>query len=115
MAVQALRLADGELRYYARAEWRADDKPSGPPILAVGAWIAPQPALHILALEKITSPYGFLDELPTLLNVVDLGGGNTGIIANISEPDGNTLGLWEYRDGADLSHMHLFQSLVMDE
>jgi len=115
LAVDAFRLADGELRYYARAEWRAEDRHGGPPILAIGAWIGPQPELKILALERITSPYGFLDELPQLLNVIDLGGGRTGIIANISEPGDSRLALWEYHDGADLGHMRIFQSLVTDE
>jgi hypothetical protein len=115
LAIQTLRLADGSLRYYARAEWRADETPEATPEFAMGAWIAPGPVLHILALEEPTSPYGFLYELPMLLNVVDLGGGKTGIIADISGSGDSTLGLWEYRDGANLSHMHLYQSLVMDE
>jgi hypothetical protein len=115
LAVQAFRLADGGLRYYARAEWREDNKLKGVPAIALGAWIAPQPELHLLAVEEITSPYGFPDELPDLLNVVDLGAGSTGIIVNISGAGDSTLGLWEYRDGADLNHMRLFQSLVMDE
>jgi hypothetical protein len=115
LAVQAFTLTDGSLRYYARAEWRSEDEPEGLPAFALGAWIAPGPEPRILAVEEITSPYGFLYELPDLLNVVDLGGGNTGIIANITGPGDSTLGLWEYHDGADLSHMHLFQSLVMDE
>jgi hypothetical protein len=115
LAVQSFRIADGTLRYYARAEWRAEDKPGGRPAFALGAWIMPQPELRILAVEKITSPYGFLDELPTLLNVVDLGAGGTGIIVNITGDGDGTLGLWEYEDGADLIHMHLFQSLDMDE
>jgi hypothetical protein len=115
LAVQAFRLADGGLRYYARAEWRRDDEAEGLPTFALGAWIAPAPELRILAVEEITSPYGFVDELPDLLNVVDLGGGRTGIIVNIFGPGDSKLGLWEYRDGADLSRMRLFQSLVMDE
>jgi hypothetical protein len=115
LAVQSFRLADGNLRYYARAEWRSNDEPESPPVFAMGAWIAPAPELRILALEEITSTYGFLDELPDLLNVVDLGAGRTGIIANITGPGDSTLGLWEYRDGADLGHMKLFQSLVTDE
>jgi hypothetical protein len=115
LAVQSLRLADGSLRYYARAEWRAEETPEATPVFAMGAWIAPSPVLHILALEEPTSPYGFLYELPTVLNVVDLGGGNTGIIADISGSGDSRLGLWEYRDGANLNHMRLFQSLVMDE
>jgi len=115
LTVQAFRLADGDLRYYARAEWRAEDKRGGLPVYALGAWISPQPDLRILAVEEITSPYGFLDELPNLLNVVDLGEGRTGIIVNVSGPGDSTLALLEYRDGADLDHMHLFQCIDMDE
>ena len=115
LAVQTFRLADGSLRYYARVEWRKDDTPQATPEAAFGAWIAPGPVLHIMAVEQPTSPYGFLYELPTLLNVIDLGDGTTGIIADISGPGDSALGLWEYRDGADLGHMRLFQSLTMDE
>jgi hypothetical protein len=115
LAVQEFRLADGNLRYYARAEWRATTSPGGPPVFALGAWIAPAPTLHILATEEITSPYGFAYELPNLRNVVDLGDGCTGIIADFTGPGEGTLGLWEYRDGANLHQMHNFQRIEMDE
>ena len=115
LAVQTFRLADGFSRYYARVEWRAEGEPEGSPSFAMGAWIAPQGGLHILAVEPITSPYGFTDELPNLLNVVDLGEGSTGIIVSITGPGEDTLGLWEYHDGDNLSQMHLYQSLIMDD
>jgi len=115
LVVQEFRLANGNLRYYARAEWRETTSPGGPPAFALGAWIAPTPTLHILATEEITSPYGFVYELPNLLNVVDLGDGRTGIIANIIGPGEGILGLWEYRDGANLHQMHNFQKIEMDE
>jgi hypothetical protein len=115
LAVQIFRLADGSLRFFARAEWRADETPEATPTFAMAAWIAPSPILRILALEQPTSPYGFLYELPNLLNVVDLGEGRTGIIVDVSGPGDSTLGLFEYRDGSDMAHMHLLQSLTMDE
>jgi hypothetical protein len=114
-SVQAFRLATGPVRYYARAEWRADGQPEGPPEFAFAAWLVADPDFRILASEDVTSPDdGFLYELPNLLNVVDLGAGRTGIILNIPGPYKDTLGLWEYRDGADLTHMHLFQSIASD-
>jgi hypothetical protein len=113
LAVQQFRLHDGTWRYYARAEWREETSPGGPPSFALAAWITPD--LKILAVEKLTSPYGFPDELPELLNVIDLGNGSTGIIVNITESGEGSLGLWEYRDGADLAHMKNFQKIEMDE
>ncbi len=66
----------------------------------LGAWIAPQPKLQILALERSISPYGLLFELPDLPNVIDLGAGKTGIIADITGPGDSTPGLWEYQGGS---------------
>jgi hypothetical protein len=113
LAVQQFRLSNGTWRYYARVEWREETSPGGPPSFALAAWVAPD--LKILAVEKLTSPYGFSDELPELLNVIDLGNGSTGIIVNITESGESSLGLWEYRDGADLAHMKNFQKIEMDE
>jgi hypothetical protein len=116
LAVQTFRLATGAYRYYARIEWRADGQSGGAPEFAYSAWIATEPQLRILATEELTSPEdGFPYELPILLNVVDLGAGSTGIIMNIPGTDDDTLGLWEYKDGADLAHMRLFQSIVTDD
>ena len=114
--VQSFRVADGILRYYARAEWKAVKGPPGAPTLALGAWIAPSPTLHILAVETRTSGYDdFEGELPNLLNVVDLGGSRTGIIVGISGEDSGSLDLMEYRDGVDLRHMRSLQSIGAGE
>jgi hypothetical protein len=60
--------------------------------------MTPLPKLHILAVETRTSPYdGIVDGLPNLLNVVDLGGGRTGIIIHRSFEDATELRLVEYR------------------
>jgi hypothetical protein len=114
LAVQAFRLATGQTRYYAQTEWRTDEDAGRPPTFVLSAWIAPDPQLRVLATQEATSDEGFNYELPNLLNVVDLGGGNTGIIVNIPGHEEDTLGLWEYKDGADLAHMHLFQSIQTD-
>lgn len=108
--VQCFRLADGSLRYYATAQWKLSAQ-STPSDLLVGAWLSPTPDLHILAIEKPN----FDVSLPTILNVADLGGGKTGIILSTSAEDSNATVLVEYRDGLDLAHMPLLQSISAGE
>lgn len=115
---QAFRLADGTLRYYARVAWSSGDEQteSWKTVYALGAWIMPSPTLHVLALEERTSPYAGLGSvLPSLLNVVDLGGGRTGIIAETSGLDSHSLDLVEYRDGVSLRDMRPLQSIGAGE
>jgi hypothetical protein len=107
--VQTFRLSGGALRYYARAEWKVSANPEAKSIYALGAWITSRPSLQIVAVEKRTSSYDFQSELPRLLNVLDLGGGRTGLVVGIQGEDSRALELVEYRDGADLGHMHRFQ------
>ncbi|PYX45631.1 MAG: hypothetical protein DMG79_18815, partial [Acidobacteria bacterium] len=113
--VSSFRVADGTLRYYARAFWKPEkdlDRSS----YAVGAWIAPLPTPHILALEKRTCGYeDFECVVPNLQNVVDLGDGKTGIIVAISGDDSASLDLLEYRDGTNLTQMHKLQSIAAGE
>ena len=114
--VQPFRVADGSLRYYVRAEWRSGKEPKDTSPYILGAWMTPLPTLHILAVQKRTSPYdGFESDLPELLNVVDLGNGKTGIIVHISGLDSTELHLVEYRDATDLKSMHLMQSIGTGE
>jgi hypothetical protein len=116
--VQAFRLADGTLRYYARAAWTSGDEQteSWKTVYALGAWITPSPTVQILALEERTSPYaGLASVLPDLRNVVDLGGGKTGIIFVISGEDSGSLNLVEYRDGAALREMRSLHSIGAGE
>ena len=106
--VQEFRLADGILRYYARAEWKSGKADEGEikSIFALAAWIALEPTLHALAVQTRTSPYdGLGSVLPNLLNVVDLGEGRTGIIVAIIGEDDASTRLLEYRDGLDFQHM----------
>jgi len=115
---QAFRLADGTLRYYARAEWGLGEEGTEgrKTVYALGAWVGPLPRLHILAWEKRTSPYdGISSVLPDLLNVVNLGGGKTGIIVGISGEDSGSLGLFEYRDGTSLRDMVLLHAIGSGE
>jgi len=117
-AVQSLRQTDGTLRYYARAAWSSGEEhtENEKTIYALGAWIAPLPTVHILAIETRNNPYdAFENVLPSLLNVVDLGGGRTGVIVGMSGNDSSSLDLVEYRDGADLGHMCTLQSIGAGE
>jgi hypothetical protein len=110
-AVQQFRLADGTQRYYARAGWKSGKEPRQKSIYGLGAWIAPRPTLHVLAVE---SGAGF-EYLPDLLNVIDLGGGNAGIIVSEHGDDSASLSLVEYRDGIDMGHMRTLQSIGSGE
>lgn len=117
-AAQAFRLADGTLRYYARAAWSSGEEQTADwkTVYALGAWIAPSPTLHILAMEERTSPYaGLGDVLPSLINVVDLGDGRSGIIAETNGLDSHSLDLVEYRDGVSLRKMRPLQSIGSGE
>ncbi len=114
--VQGFRLADGTLRYYARAEWKSGKGEDVESIYALAAWIAPQPTLHVLAVQTRTSPYNDFDSvLPTLLNVVDLGEERTGIIVSIIGEDNSSTRLLEYRDGLDFQHMRVMQYIGAGE
>ena len=113
---QEFRLADGTLRYYARAEWKSGMAEGAKSIYALAAWIAPQPMLHALAIQTRTSRYSGLDSvLPTLLNVVDLGEGRTGIVVAVSGDDDASTRLLEYRDGLDFQHMRVIQYIGAGE
>jgi len=113
--VSAFRLADGTLRYYARAEWKPE-KDLDRTGFALGAWISPSPTAHILALQERTCGYDdFASVLPNLLNVVDLGSGKTGIIIGINGDDSTALNLVEYRDGVDLRQMQVLQTIGAGE
>jgi hypothetical protein len=110
-AVQQFRLADGSLRYYARAGWKSGKGPREKLIYGLAAWIAPLPTLHVQAVE---SRAGF-EYLPDLLNVIDLGGGKTAIVFSEHGDDSGSLSLVEYHDGVDLSHMRTLQSIGAGE
>jgi len=114
-AVQAFHLANGKLRYYARAVWNSGEGANTKTVFALSAWISPSPTLHILAVEGRESPYDGLGVLPDLYNVVDLGGGRTGIIVGRSGEDSNSTDLLEYRDGLDLRQMRILQPIGAGE
>jgi hypothetical protein len=106
--VQQFRLADGSQRYYARGAWKSGRGPRGKVIYGLGAWIAPLPTLHLLAVE----PAAGFEYLPNLLNVIDLGGGNAGIIFSEHGDDSASLSLVEYRDRRRI-RVHTARSLWM--
>lgn len=112
--VQAFRVSDGTLRYYARAFWKPE-KDSNRTGFALGAWLTPSPTIHILALEKRTCGYDdFECVVPNLLNVVNLDG-RTALIASSHGDESTGVSLVEYSDGLDLIHMHALQSFGAGE
>jgi hypothetical protein len=111
--VQAFHLPDGSLRYYASAGWYSGNRDTDRTSYALGAWIAPFPSIHILALEPCTFGYS-LDE-PKFWNVLDLAEGKTGMIVAIATGESIETALFGYRDGFDLKHMHLLQSIAAGE
>jgi hypothetical protein len=116
LRVQVFHVADGGLRYYVQAEWKSGKEAKDMPPYVLAAWMSPLPTVHILAVQKRTSPYdGFESNLPDLLNAVDLGDGKTGIIVHMQGLDSAALELMEYRDGADLKSMSLLQSIGTGE
>jgi hypothetical protein len=113
--VQPFRIAGGNLRYYVRAEWKSGRERNGIATHVLAAWMAPLPTLHILGVEKRTSSYDGLEGGdPSLLNVVDLGGGRTAIIVKIKREDSGYINLLVYRDG-NLTAMDRLQSVGMGE
>lgn len=110
-AVHPFRLAGGSLRYYATAQWKSGTKPR-PSDFSLGAWLAPAPALHILAIEAHQDQDV---DLPRILNVADLGCGKTGIILANGGDDVMSTDLLEYQDGSDAGHMRHLQSISAGE
>jgi hypothetical protein len=110
-AVQQFRLADGTQRDYARVAWKSGKEPRENSLYSLGAWTAPPPTLHVFFVE---SGAGF-ECLPDLLNVIDLGGGNAGIIVSEHGDDSVSLSLVEYRDAMHLGHMRTLQSIGSGE
>jgi hypothetical protein len=107
--VQPFQVADGSLRYYASAAWKTGKEASGYDF-HLGAWLDPAPTVHILAFETNQN-----FNLPTILNIGDLGGGKTGIILANSGEDWGSTDLVEYADGVDSTHMRKIQSLSAGE
>jgi rRNA maturation protein Nop10 len=108
-AVQPFRVADGSLRYYATAQWKSGARPARSDF-SLGAWIASGPTLRILAVEANQNV-----NLPRILNVANLGGGETGIILANGGEDSISTDLVEYRDGLDVAHMRTLQSIAAGE
>jgi hypothetical protein len=108
--VQAFSVAGGGRRYYVRAELRATAL-----CTTIGAWLAPALTLHIVAAQVSGCLDDFLIDAPRLLNVVDLGGGRTGIILSFTGGDGSSLELFDYRDGIDVTDMRSLPSISHGE
>jgi hypothetical protein len=111
--VKAFHLSDGRLRYYVSAGWYSGTLDTDDNSYAIGAWFSPEPRLHIIALEPRT--FGYQGEEPKLLNVLDLGGGRTGVIVFISAGESIATDLFEYRDGVVLKDMRVLQSISAGE
>ena len=114
--VQGVRLASGDIRYYVRAEW--DLPPGLVPRhrvgLAMGAWLAPSPTLHIVSSSIIYTnedDTGIADNLvPALRNAVDLGDGATGVILMTQGGDGFGVALCAYSDKPPLRVLSSFSA-----
>jgi hypothetical protein len=111
--VTAFHLSDGSLRYYAFAGWYSGAQATGDNSYSIGAWLSREPTLHIIALERRT--FGYQGDEPKLLNVIDLGGGRTGVIVFISAGESIETDLFEYRDGVVLKDMRVLQSIATGE
>ena len=107
---QAFTTAGGDLRYFVVAESGA-----GRACTTTRAWLAGAPALHVLAADETGYCAGTLAGGTRLLNVVDLGGGRTGLIVSLQGGDGMALELVEYQDGADLPHMRRWHAVRFGE
>ncbi len=113
--VKVFHLSDGRLRYYASAGWYSGAQATATDdnSYSIGAWFSPDPTLHVIALEPRT--FGYQGEEPKLLNVIDLGGGRTGVIVFISAGESIGTELLEYRDGVALKDMRVLQSISAGE
>jgi hypothetical protein len=109
-SVQSFYLANRALRYYAKLDWSPHALGNDETNDILGAWLTATPALRVLTIE-IRKPPGILyAQLPVLQNVVDLGGGRTGMIVDLPGADSTSLQLVEYRDGMSLKQMpHLYE------
>lgn len=116
--VESFRVADGTLRYYARAAWKWGTPEDLRSNYALAAFLEAKPQLQIVAVQAATSPV-YEDDLdgvlPPILDVVDLGDGRTGVIVASEGEDSSATRLLEYRDGVDLWHMHFLQSIEAGE
>jgi hypothetical protein len=89
---------------------------SGKACKTINAWITPAPVFQVVAAETIVDGCnGTLTQGLSLLNVVDLGVGRTGLVILLRGGDGMALELVEYRDGFDLPHMRKWQSISFSE
>jgi len=113
LIVQRFTIADGSTRYFLWADWRSAQGPGYESTVRLAAWLAPSPSLHFLAVEPPGAGDGVQKE--NLLNVVDLGSGRTGIVVYIQGADSRGIQLMEYKDGADLEHMRVIQSVGVAE
>jgi hypothetical protein len=115
--VESFVVADGSLRYYARAAWKWGKPEDIRSNYALAAWLVAEPKLQIVAVQTGTSPL-YEDDidgvLPRLLEVADLGG-RTSIILSIIGLDSSATRLLEYRDGLDFQHMRVLQSIGAGE
>jgi hypothetical protein len=112
--IQAFTLADGSLRYHVLAEWRAGRERGYQLLHSFAAWMAPEPKLRILAIDRLTFGSDAAGE-QNLLNVVDLGDGRTGIILRVLRGESIGLRLVEYREGAGLAGMPVLQTISFAE
>jgi hypothetical protein len=113
VSVQRFTVADGTTRYFVWADWRTENGLAHDSFVRLGAWMSPLPALHLLAEEPPGTADGVQRE--SVLNVVDLGNGRTGIIVFLEGEDSRGIQLMEYKDGAAVKEMPVLQTISFGE
>ena len=109
--ITAFRLANGEMRYYARARLVANDAAC----TVVGAWLRPASPLRVTAGDARGCAADLPKQIDALLNVVDVGEGHLVLIVETDLADGFELSLVEFRDGASVPQMCSIQSIGQSE
>ncbi len=108
---QSFTTTGGDLRYFVVGQ-----SGLGRVCRTIDAWLAPVPVLHVVAAETVVNGCaGTMAQGTTLLNVVDLGAGRTGLVVRQRGGDGMALKLVEYKDGFDLGHMRTWQTISFGE
>jgi len=108
---QSFTTTRGDPRYFVVGQLG-----SGRACRTIDAWLGAAPVLHVIATETVVDGCdGTMANGTTLLNVVDLGAGRTGLVVLQRGGDGMALQLIEYSDGLDLPHMRKWQTISFGE
>lgn len=100
--LQAFAISGGGRRYFASATQR-----SAVACAVFNGWFAATPTLHVLTAgrSRSTCELGHDTSPPRLLSALEIGGGRTGLVVDVTEYDGRSLYLLEYEDGKNFDQM----------